>query len=44
MQSAGGGVVADMQDIYGPGSNIVECAAAVLRPLRHNMPPVGEAA
>ncbi len=28
--------------IYGPGSNIVECAADVLRLLGHNMPPVGE--
>ena len=27
--------------IYGPGSNIVECAADVLRLLGHNMPPVG---
>ncbi len=26
--------------IYGPGSNIVECAADVLRLLGHNMPPV----
>ncbi len=24
-----------------PGSNIVECAAAVLRLLGHNMPPEG---
>jgi methylmalonyl-CoA mutase len=30
--------------IYGPGSNIVECAADVLRLLGHNMPPLGEAA
>jgi methylmalonyl-CoA mutase len=30
--------------IYGPGSNIVECAADVLRLLGHNMPPVEEAA
>ena len=32
--------------IYGPGSNIVECAADVLRLLGHNMPPeaMGEAA
>jgi methylmalonyl-CoA mutase len=30
--------------IYGPGSNIVECAADVLRLLGHNMPPVSEAA
>jgi methylmalonyl-CoA mutase len=28
--------------ICGPGSNIVECAADVLRLLGHNMPPVGE--
>ena len=28
--------------IYGPGSNVVECAADVLRLLGHNMPPVGE--
>jgi methylmalonyl-CoA mutase len=28
--------------IYGPGSNIVECAADVLRLLGHNMPPVGD--
>ena len=27
--------------IYGPGSNIVECAADVLRLLGHNMPPQG---
>jgi hypothetical protein len=30
------------RSIYGPGSNIVECAADVLRLLGHNMPPVGE--
>jgi methylmalonyl-CoA mutase len=30
--------------IYGPGSNIVECAADVLRLLGHNMPPIEEAA
>lgn len=35
---------AGTQGIYGPGSNIVECAADVLRLLRHNMPPVGECA
>jgi methylmalonyl-CoA mutase len=29
--------------IYGPGSNIVECAADVLRLLGHNMPSVGDA-
>ncbi len=27
--------------IYGPGSNVVECAADVLRLLGHNMPPEG---
>ena len=27
--------------IYGPGSNVVECAADVLRLLGHNMPPDG---
>ena len=31
-----------VQGIYGPGSNIVECAADVLRLLGHNMPPAGE--
>jgi methylmalonyl-CoA mutase len=30
--------------IYGPGSNLVDCAADVLRMLGHNMPPVDEAA
>lgn len=29
--------------IYGPGSNIVECAADILRLLGHNMPPEEEA-
>ena len=33
---------ADVQGIYGPGSNIAECAADVLRLLGHKMPPVGE--
>lgn len=28
--------------IYGPGSNIVECAADILRLLGHNMPPADE--
>ena len=28
--------------IYGPGTNIVECAADVLRLLGHNMPPTGD--
>ncbi|MFV0645175.1 MAG: methylmalonyl-CoA mutase family protein, partial [Sphingomonadaceae bacterium] len=31
-----------VQGIYGPGSNVVECAADILRLLGHNMPPVGE--
>jgi methylmalonyl-CoA mutase len=35
---------AGVQGIYGPGSNIVECAADVLRLLGHNMPPLGEEA
>ena len=30
--------------IYGPGSNIVECATDILRLLGHNMPPINEAA
>src|SRR3546814_8030816 len=30
-----------VQGIYGPGSNVIECAADVLRLLGHNMPPVG---
>ena len=30
--------------IYGPGSNVVECAADLLRLLGHNMPPLAEAA
>ena len=29
-----------LQGIYGPGSNVVECAADMLRLLGHNMPPV----
>ena len=33
---------AGVQGIYGPGSNVVECAADVLRLLGHNMPPPGE--
>jgi methylmalonyl-CoA mutase len=32
---------AGVQGIYGPGSNVVECAADMLRLLGHNMPPVG---
>ncbi|MBH0113765.1 methylmalonyl-CoA mutase [Novosphingobium sp. YJ-S2-02] len=32
-----------VQGIYGPGSNVVECAADVLRLLGHNMPPADEA-
>ncbi|MEQ1498178.1 MAG: methylmalonyl-CoA mutase [Novosphingobium sp.] len=35
---------AGVQGIYGPGSNVVECAADMLRLLGHNMPPVGETA
>ena len=34
---------AGVQGIYGPGSNVVECAADLLRLLGHNMPPLGEA-
>src|SRR3546814_80214 len=30
-----------VQGIYGPGSNVIECAADVLRLLGHNMPPEG---
>ena len=33
---------AGVQGIYGPGSNVVECAADMLRLLGHNMPPVGQ--
>ncbi|MCU0728869.1 MAG: methylmalonyl-CoA mutase family protein, partial [Sphingopyxis sp.] len=33
---------AGVQGIYGPGSNIVECAADVLRLLGHNMPELEE--
>ncbi len=32
---------AGVQGIYGPGTNVVEAAADVLRLLGHNMPPVG---
>ena len=35
---------AGVQGIYGPGSNVVECAADVLRLLGHNMPPLENAA
>jgi methylmalonyl-CoA mutase len=35
---------AGVQGIYGPGSNVVECAADVLVLLGHNMPPLEEAA
>ena len=31
-----------VQGIYGPGSNVVECAADVLTLLGHNMPPLGD--
>ena len=34
---------AGVQGIYGPGSNVVESAADVLRLLGHNMPPADEA-
>ncbi|MBP6379217.1 MAG: methylmalonyl-CoA mutase [Sphingorhabdus sp.] len=33
---------AGVQGIYGPGSNVVECAADVLTLLGHNMPSLGE--
>ncbi|BBC72205.1 methylmalonyl-CoA mutase [Altererythrobacter sp. B11] len=33
---------AGVQGIYGPGSNVVECAADMLRLLGHNMPPRDE--
>ncbi|MDE2563496.1 MAG: methylmalonyl-CoA mutase, partial [Sphingomonadales bacterium] len=33
---------AGVQGIYGPGSNVVECAADLLRLLGHNMPPAGD--
>ncbi len=33
---------AGVQGIYGPGSNVVECGADLLRLLGHNMPPAGE--
>ena len=32
---------AGVAGIYGPGSNVIECAADVLRLLGHNMPPEG---
>jgi methylmalonyl-CoA mutase len=35
---------AGVQGIYGPGSNVVECAADVLTLLGHNMPSLGDAA
>lgn len=35
---------AGVAGIYGPGTNLVDCAADVLRLLGHNMPPVDEAA
>ncbi|WP_333568104.1 methylmalonyl-CoA mutase [Sphingorhabdus sp.] len=34
---------AGVQGIYGPGSNVVECAADVLTLLGHNMPPLNDA-
>ncbi|MFC3174710.1 methylmalonyl-CoA mutase [Novosphingobium bradum] len=33
---------AGVQGIYGPGSNVVECAADMLRLLGHNMPPLDQ--
>ncbi len=33
---------AGVQGIYGPGSNVVECAADILTLLGHNMPPADE--
>ena len=33
---------AGVQGIYGPGSNVIECAADILSLLGHNMPPLGE--
>ncbi|MBO9499736.1 MAG: methylmalonyl-CoA mutase [Novosphingobium sp.] len=33
---------AGVQGIYGPGSNVLDCAADLLRLLGHNMPPTGE--
>ncbi len=33
---------AGVRGIYGPGSNVVECAADVLTLLGHNMPPLGD--
>ncbi len=33
---------AGVQGIYGPGSNVVECGADMLRLLGHNMPPLGD--
>jgi methylmalonyl-CoA mutase len=34
---------AGVQGIYGPGSNVVECAADILTLLGHNMPPMESA-
>jgi methylmalonyl-CoA mutase len=33
---------AGVAGIYGPGTNVVECAADILRLLGHNMPPLSE--
>jgi methylmalonyl-CoA mutase len=33
---------AGVQGIYGPGSNVIECGADMLRLLGHNMPPAGD--
>ncbi|MEI9849624.1 MAG: hypothetical protein WDN24_00835 [Sphingomonas sp.] len=35
---------AGVQAIFGPGTNLVEAAAEVLKLLGHNLPPVEEAA
>ena len=49
--TAGGGIPqsdyqflrdAGVQGIYGPGSNVIECAADMLRLLGHNMPPADD--
>ena len=32
---------AGVQGIYGPGTNVIEAAADMLRLLGHNMPPAG---
>jgi methylmalonyl-CoA mutase len=37
-------LVAGVQAIFGPGTNLVEAAGEVLKLLGHNMPPLEEAA